>query len=117
MKKRRTLIAIIIAFVILCMHILICIMVPVTMVRVPSDIKFTNEYNPDAYLCLPAAYTSTDGSIEGLYRINGKTQGSKSLKEYAVSPTVFEIIFGPIPIENSLTRTPAHFAVAKCPNS
>ena len=82
MKKRRTLIAIIIAFVILCMHILICIMVPVTMVRVPSDIKFTNEYNPDAYLCLPAAYTSTDGSIEGLYRINGKTQGSKSLKEY-----------------------------------
>lgn len=83
MKKRRALIIVAMAFGILClMHILICIMVPVTMVRVPTDIKFTDEYNPEAYLCLPAAYTSTDGKIEGSYRINGKTKGSKCLKEY-----------------------------------
>lgn len=69
-------------------RILICKYVPVTIVSIPKDIKYTNEYNPDAYLCLPAAYTSVDGKIEGAYRIEGHTCGSKSLKEYiSIHPT------------------------------
>lgn len=69
-------------------RILICKYVPVTIVSIPKDIKYTNEYNPDAYFCLPAAYTSVDGKIEGAYRIEGHTCGSKSLKEYiSIHPT------------------------------
>ena len=45
-------------------------------------------YKLDAYLSLPAAYTSVNGTIEGAYRVNGKTYGSKSLKEYvSIHPT------------------------------
>jgi hypothetical protein len=62
-------------------RILICKYVPVTIVSIPKDIKYTNEYNP-------AAYTSVDGKIEGAYRIEGHTCGSKSLKEYiSIHPT------------------------------
>lgn len=69
-------------------RILICKYVPVTIVSIPKDIKYINEYNPDAYFCLPAAYTSVDGKIEGAYRIEGHTCGSKSLKEYiSIHPT------------------------------
>ena len=34
-----------------------------------------------------------------------------------VSPICFEKIAGPIPIQNSRTRTPAFLAAIKCPNS
>ena len=55
---------------------------PVTITPIPTDIRFTNKFLREAYLCLPAAYTSIDGQIEGSYRINGKAKGGKSLKEY-----------------------------------
>ena len=53
----------------------------VHVIHVPQAVEFTNEYNPDAYMCFPAAYTSTDGKILGEYRINGKTYGNKNFKE------------------------------------
>ncbi len=69
-------------------RVLIYKYVPVTIVSIPKDIKFTDKYDPDAYLCLPAAYTSVDGTIEGGYRVDGKTGGFKSLKEYvSLHPT------------------------------
>ena len=55
--------------------------IKVHIVHVPPTIEFTNEYNPDAYMCFPAAYTGLDGSILGEYRINGKTFGNKNFKE------------------------------------
>ena len=33
------------------------------------------------YVCIPAAYTGTDGRIEGQYRIDGMTRGFQALKE------------------------------------
>ena len=88
-KIKRTIVYIAsVSCVLFMMHVAICIMVPVTMVPVSSDIKFTNVYAPDAYLCLPAAYTSLNGEIEGQYRIDSRNHGKKSLKEYtSIHPT------------------------------
>lgn len=47
-----------------------------------GDLRFTDKYQPKASVCIPAAYTGKDGKIEGQYRINGVTRGSKTLKEY-----------------------------------
>lgn len=70
------------------LRVLLSILVPVTIVRIPYEVKFTDTYKSDAYLSLPAAYTSVNGTIEGAYRVNGKTYGSKSLKEYvSIHPT------------------------------
>ncbi len=70
------------------MRLLFSILAPVTIVRVPGGIKFSDTYNPNVYLCLPAAYTSIDNTIEGAYRINGKTHGLKTLKEFvSIHPT------------------------------
>ena len=74
--------------------VLKCKYVPVTIVSIPRDIKFTNEYDPDAYLCLPAAYTTVDGTIEGGYRVDGKTGGSKSLKEYVSLHPTKDLLIG-----------------------
>ena len=67
MKKRKILFIglIVILGILGTVRVLICKYVPVTIVRIPQEIKFTNEYDPDAYLCLPAAYTSVDDTIEG----------------------------------------------------
>lgn len=74
MKKRKILFIglIVILGILGTVRVLICKYVPVTIVRIPQEIKFTNEYDPDAYLCLPAAYTSVDDTIEGSYRVDGK---------------------------------------------
>ena len=90
MKKRKILFIglIVILGILGTVRVFICKYVPVTIVRIPQEIKFTNEYNPDAYLCLPAAYTSVDDTIEGSYRVDGKINGTKSLKEYiSIHPT------------------------------
>lgn len=90
MKKRKILFIglIVILGILVTVRVFICKYVPVTIVRIPQEIKFTNEYDPDAYLCLPAAYTSVDDTIEGSYRVDGKINGTKSLKEYiSIHPT------------------------------
>jgi hypothetical protein len=48
---------------------------------IEGKLVFTDKYDPDAKVCIPAAYTRMDGEIEGLYRINGVTGGRKTLKE------------------------------------
>lgn len=90
MKKRKILFIglLVMMGVLATIRVLICKYVPVTIVSIPKDIKFTNVYDPDAYLCLPAAYTSVDGAIEGSYRVEGKSHGTQSLKEYvSIHPT------------------------------
>ena len=90
MKKRKILFIglIVILGILGTVRVFIYKYVPVTIVRIPQEIKFTNEYDPDAYLCLPAAYTSVDDTIEGSYRVDGKINGTKSLKEYiSIHPT------------------------------
>ena len=39
-----------------------------------GEVHFTDKYNPEARLLIPAAYTGEDGAIEGEYRIAGKLQ-------------------------------------------
>ena len=46
-----------------------------------NDVRFTDKYNPEARLLIPAAYTGEDGAIEGEYRIAGKTYGTPVRKE------------------------------------
>ena len=46
-----------------------------------KDLIFTNQYDKDALLMIPAAYTNEDGTIQGEYRIDGKTYGTPSRKE------------------------------------
>ena len=54
---------------------------PVRSFPIEGNLIFTDKYDPDAKVCIPAAYTGTDGKIEGLYRINGVTRGGKTIKE------------------------------------
>lgn len=35
--------------------------VKILIIPVEGQLKFTDKYNPDAYLCFPATYTETDG--------------------------------------------------------
>lgn len=53
----------------------------VKVTHIKGTVEFTNEYNPEATMCIPAAYTGYDGKIEGQYRIKGKTYGGQGLKE------------------------------------
>lgn len=71
--------------IVVTMRLLFSILAPVTILRVLGGI---DTYNPNVYLCLPAAYTSIDNTIEGAYRINGKTHGLNTLKEFvSIHPT------------------------------
>ena len=54
---------------------------PIRSLPIEGKLLFTDKYNPDAKICIPAAYTGTDGKIEGQYRNNGITKGGKGLKE------------------------------------
>ena len=53
----------------------------VKVTHIGGSVEFTNKYNPNACMSIPAAYTGYDGKIEGQYRINGKTYGGQGLKE------------------------------------
>lgn len=55
--------------------------VPIRSFPIEGKLVFTDKYDPDAKVCIPAAYTGTNGKIEGQYRINGITRGGKGLKE------------------------------------
>ena len=65
----------------LALYVVAILNIKVHIVRIPQMVEFTNQYDPDAYMCFPAAYTSTDGKILGEYRIDGKTHGTKNFKE------------------------------------
>ena len=59
-----------------------------TIIQIDGELRFVDKYNPDARVCIPAAYTDLEGEIEGEYRINGRTYGSKSLSERtSIHPT------------------------------
>ena len=71
-----------------------------------DNVIFTNEYNNTCNICLPAAYTNQDGSIEGEYRINGKTYGTPSRKErISLHPTKGMIISGQWHSDNGFQQT------------
>ena len=46
-----------------------------------SSVQFTDTLTINTELCIPAAYTSKSGKIEGEYRINGITYGNGTRKE------------------------------------
>lgn len=61
--------------------------VKILIIPVEGQLKFTDKYNPDAYLCFPATYTETDGCIWGEYRIDGATQGkSRTRNRISIHP-------------------------------
>lgn len=58
-------------------------------------LRFTDQYDPEALLMIPAAYTGKDGEIEGEYRINGEVFGTPSRKErISLHPTRGIVISG-----------------------
>lgn len=60
----------------------------VKITQIQGQVQFTDTYKHGAAICIPAAYTDKEGEIEGQYRINGKTYGSRSLKEFtSIHPT------------------------------
>lgn len=60
-----------------------------------NNIRFTDKYDSSATLLIPAAYTNEDGTIEGEYRIAGKTYGTPTRKErISLHPTKGLIISG-----------------------
>lgn len=55
---------------------------------IPNTIRFSNSYSDSNTICIPAAYTSVTGTIEGAYRINDSVYGSKTRTEYiSITPT------------------------------
>ena len=81
MRSRRRYIIISIILLVLvgrtCLHYIN----PIKSFPIEGKLVFTDKYDPDAKVCIPAAYTGTDEKIEGQYRINGVTKGEKRLKE------------------------------------
>ena len=55
--------------------------VKVDVTPIQGNMEFTNEYQPDATVCIPAAYTDGEGNIVGQYRIKSKSHGGKYFKE------------------------------------
>ena len=53
-----------------------------------GEVHFTDKYNPEARLLISAAYTGEDGTIEGEYRIDGKTYGTPVRKERISLPVL-----------------------------
>ena len=88
MRSRRRYIIISIILLVLvgrtCLHYIN----PIKSFPIEGKLVFTDKYDPDAKVCIPAAYTGTNGKIEGQYRINGITKGGKGLKEHvSLHPT------------------------------
>ena len=58
----------------------------VTRFNLPKGkLKWSNKRPQNAKMCLPAAFTETDGEILGAYRINGKTYESSKAMRMKVS--------------------------------
>ena len=54
---------------------------PIIILIDDTPLLFTDKYDSKATLLIPAAYTNPDGTIQGEYRIAGKTYGTPSRKE------------------------------------
>lgn len=54
---------------------------PLVILIEDKPLLFTDKYDSKATLMIPAAYTNPDGTIQGEYRIAGKTYGTPSRKE------------------------------------
>ena len=50
-------------------------------IPINEELQFTTTFDSSAILLIPAAYTSENGTIEGEYRIAGKTYGTPTRKE------------------------------------
>ena len=76
--------------------LLYCYKIPVIIpIKESKELIFTNQYDNDALLMIPAAYTNEDGTIQGEYRIDGKTYGTPSRKErISLHPTRGIVISG-----------------------
>ena len=67
---------------------------------------FTSQYDKDALLMIPAAYTNEDGTIQGEYRIDGKTYGTPSRKErISLHPVKGIVISGSWHSDNGFQQT------------
>ena len=64
-------------------------------IPIKGNLQFTAIFDSSATLLIPAAYTLKDGTIEGEYRIAGKTFGTPTRKErISLHPTKGLIISG-----------------------
>lgn len=67
---------------------------------------FTSQYDKDALLMIPAAYTNEDGTIQGEYRIDGKIYGTPSRKErISLHPVKGIVISGSWHSDNGFQQT------------
>ena len=67
---------------------------------------FTSQYDKDALLMIPAAYTNEDGTIQGEYRIDGKIYGTPSRKErISLHPAKGIVISGSWHSDNGFQQT------------
>lgn len=81
MSSRRRYVVILIILLVLVGRACLHSTNPISNIPLEGKIVFTDKCDPDAKICIPAAYTGTNGKIEGQYRINGVTKGEKGLKE------------------------------------
>ena len=65
---------------------------PVTVYMVPEGrLYWTNVRPEDAKLCLPAAFTDTEGNVEGAYIIDGESYNSNNKWKVSISDNTFYI--------------------------
>ena len=96
------------AGVILGFYILLyCYKIPIIIpIKEGAELHFTNEYDKDALLMIPAAYTNEDGTIQGEYRIDGKIYGTPSRKErISLHPAKGIVISGSWHSDNGFQQT------------
>ena len=78
----------------------------VIQIKESEKLHFTNQYDKNALLMIPAAYTNEDGTIQGEYRIDGKIYGTPSRKErISLHPTRGIIISGSWHSDNGFQQT------------
>ena len=71
-----------------------------------KDLIFTSQYDKDALLMIPAAYTNEDGTIQGEYRMGGKIYGTPSRKErISLHPAKGIVISGSWHSDNGFQQT------------
>ena len=80
--------------------------VSITPIKESKDLIFTSQYDKDALLMIPAAYTNEDGTIQGEYRIDGKIYGTPSRKErISLHPVKGIVISGSWHSDNGFQQT------------
>lgn len=78
----------------------------VIQIKESEKLSFTNQYDKNAFLLIPAAYTNEDGTIQGEYRIDGKIYGTPSRKErISLHPTKGIVISGSWHSDNGFQQT------------